>query len=449
MVVVPAGSYMMGSPADEVGRDADEGPVHRVRIGEPFAVGRYEVTFAQWDACHRSGGCSHNPDDQGWGRGNRPVVNVNWHDAQEYVRWLSGKTGRWYRLLSESQWEYVARAEATTRYWWGDDIGHNRASCDGCGSPWDARQTAPVGSFSPNAFGLYDVHGNVWEWVKDCWDSNNYVGAPSDGSAREWGGCDGRGVRGGSWQSTTIPRYLRAANRGVHPSGNRLFLGAASVGLRVAGTLATPSRHTLALFRPAGQAQQGFARIVNHSDRAGTVHIWGTDDTGEQRGPVTLSLNARVARQFNSGDLERGEAGLSAGLGDGVGDWRLELASDLDIEASAYIRTADGFLTAMHDVVRTVEVGGETVHRVPLFNPGSNRSLVSWLRVANLTGRRVEVTIRGLDAAGRCAWRCCPGARDACPRSSSSPAAPGSAGAWATERGSGSSSSPPTGPSRC
>ena len=119
MVGVPSGSYRMGSPADEVDRDADEGPVHRVTIGEPFAVGRYEVTFAQWDACHRAGGCSHRADDQGWGRGTRPVVDVSWHDAQEYVRWLSGETGRSYRLPSEAEWEYVARAGTTTRYWWG------------------------------------------------------------------------------------------------------------------------------------------------------------------------------------------------------------------------------------------------------------------------------------------------------------------------------------------
>ena len=403
MVVVPAGRYAMGSPAGETDRDRDESPAHRVTIDEPFAVGVHEVTFAQWDACHEAGGCAHRPDDQGWGRGNRPVVDVSWHDAQEYVRWLSGRTGRWYRLLSESQWEYVARAGTTTRYWWGDDIGRNRANCEGCGSRWDARQTAPVGSFSPNAFGLHDVHGNVWEWVEDCYDNNFYVGAPSDGSAWVWGGCDRRGIRGGSWES--LPRYLRAANRGAHPSGNRLFSGAASVSLRVAGTLATPARHTLALFRPPGQGQQGFARIINRSNRAGTVRLWGTDDSGNRRGPVSLSLDAGATRHFNSEDLEQGNAakGLSGRLGNGQGDWRLELASDLDLEPSAYIRTPDGFLTAMHAVARRAEVGGETVHQVPIFNPGSNRHQVSWLRVANLGDTSTRVTIRGQDDAGRSA----------------------------------------------
>ena len=402
MVGVPSGSYRMGSPADEVDRDADEGPVHRVTIGEPFAVGRYEVTFAQWDACHRAGGCSHRADDQGWGRGTRPVVDVSWHDAQEYVRWLSGETGRSYRLPSEAEWEYVARAGTTTRYWWGDDIGHNRANCDGCGSPWDARQTAPVGSFSPNVFGLYDVHGNVWEWVEDC-RNDSYVGAPSDGSAWESGDCARRGIRGGSWQRDTIPRYLRSANRGAHPSGERSFLGAASTGLRVARTLATPVRHALALFRPAGQTQQGFARIINRSGRAGTVHIWGTDNAGDRRGPLSLWFEAGATRHFNSDDVEEGNAakGLDGTWGDGEGDWRLELASDLDIEPSAYIRTPDGFLTAMHAVARSAEVGGETVHQVPIFNPGNNRNQVSWLRLANLTGASVNVTIRGRDDEGR------------------------------------------------
>ena len=398
MVVVPAGSYRMGSPMDEAERDADEGPVHRVTIDEPFAVGRYEVTFAQWDACHADGGCSYRSDDQGWGRGNRPVIDVSWNDAQEYVGWLSGETGRAYRMLSESEWEYVARAGTTTRYWWGDDIGHNRANCNGCGSRWDARQTAPVGSFSANAFGLYDVHGNVWERVQDCWN-DSYVGAQSDGSAWEAGDCASRGIRGGGWQA--LPRYNRAANRGrAWPPSNRAL--GERTGFRVARSLAAPTLHTLALFRPAGQTQQGFARIINRSRRAGTVRIWGVDDSGRRRGPITLSLDARATRHFNSQDLETGNAakGLSGSLGNGTGDWRLELSTVLDIEPSAYIRTTDGFLTAMHAVARAEEVGGETVHQVPIFNPGSNRNQVSWLRVANLTDSRVNVTIRARDDAG-------------------------------------------------
>ena len=169
--------------------------------------------------------------------------------------------------------------------------------------------------------------------------------------------------------------------------------------LSVSGRTTAAARHTLPLFPPAGQARQGLARIVNRSDRAGTVRIHGTDDTGRRRGPITLSLEARAVGHFSSEDLERGNAskGLSDGLGRGSGDWRLELVTDLDIDPSAYLRTGDGFFAPMHEVARTVESGGETVHRVPLFNPASERRQVSWLRVANLADNPVIVTIRGRD----------------------------------------------------
>ena len=231
MVVVPSGSFMMGSPRGESGRYDDEGPRHRVRIGYRFAVGVYEVTFAQWDACVSAGGCGgHRPNDSGWGRGNRPVMGVSWDDAQLYVRWLSERTGGRYRLLSESEWEYVARAGTTTRYNWGNEIGHNRANCDGCGSRWDDEKTAPVGSFSANAWGMYDVHGNVWEWVGDCWN-NSYTGAPSDGSVWERGDCARRVLRGGSWLDD--PRSLRSAYRLWYTSGLRGLY----IGFRIARTL--------------------------------------------------------------------------------------------------------------------------------------------------------------------------------------------------------------------
>ena len=218
LVVVPAGSYMMGSPEGEPDRYDDESPVRRVIIAKPFAVGVYEVTFGEWGACRRGGGCTHSPGDGGWGRGDRPVINVSWEDAQEYVRWLSRTTGERYRLPSESEWEYVARGGTKTRYWWGDEVGENRANCDGCGSRWDNERTAPVGSFSANAYGLHDVHGNVWEWVEDCWNED-YTGAPSNGSAWESGDCSLRVLRGGSWFFD--PRFLRSADRGWFPSGNR------------------------------------------------------------------------------------------------------------------------------------------------------------------------------------------------------------------------------------
>ncbi len=230
MVVVPSGRFMMGSPPSEKDRDDDEGPVHRVAFAAPFAVGVHEVTFAEWDACVSAGGCGgYSPNDQGWGRGSRPVVTVSWDDAQSYVGWLSRSTGEDYRLLSESEWEYVARAGTSTRYWWGNDIGRNRANCDGCGSRWDREGTAPVGSFAANVFGLHDVHGNVWEWTGDCWNES-YAGAPGDGSAWEDGSCSHRVLRGGSWDFN--PRRLRSAFRIRVVTGYR----SGNVGFRVART---------------------------------------------------------------------------------------------------------------------------------------------------------------------------------------------------------------------
>ena len=226
LVVVPSGTYKMGSERGA----SDEKPVHEVRIGYPLAVGVYEVTFGEWDACVEGDGCGgYRPGDKGWGRGPRPVVNVSWDDAQAYVGWLSEKTGQAYRLLSESEWEYVARAGTRTAYWWGDEIGRNRANCDGCGSRWDNQKTAAVGSFPANAFGLHDVHGNVWEWVEDCY-IDGYAGAPVNGSAWEWN-CDRRVLRGGSWYSE--PRVLRSAYRYGNHSGNR----SSDYGFRVARTL--------------------------------------------------------------------------------------------------------------------------------------------------------------------------------------------------------------------
>jgi formylglycine-generating enzyme required for sulfatase activity len=206
MVLIPAGSFRMGNLNG--GGDSDEKPVHRVDVAA-FGLGKYEVTFAQYDAFARA---TNNtlPDDEGWGRGSRPVTNISWKDAQAYVKWLSGKTGTRFRLPSEAEWEYAARAGTTTKYSWGDDVGRNNAVCGDCGSQWDGKQTAPVGQFRANAFGLYDMHGNVWEWTEDC-SHDSYGGAPSNGAAWTVGSCDNRVLRGGSWQFTAA--FLRAANR--------------------------------------------------------------------------------------------------------------------------------------------------------------------------------------------------------------------------------------------
>ena len=207
MVVIPAGTFTMGSPSDEEGRWDDEGPQREVRV-ERFALGRTEVTFAQYDACVDAGGCAERPNDRGWGRGERPVINVSWEDAQAYVDWLSDATGEAYRLPSEAEWEYAARAGTTTRFAFGDEISPAEANFSrNVGGTWE------VGSGAANDWGLFDMHGNVWEWIEDCWH-DNYEGAPRDGSA--WlqshdGDCWRRVVRGGSW--IYEPELLRSAFR--------------------------------------------------------------------------------------------------------------------------------------------------------------------------------------------------------------------------------------------
>ena len=226
MVVVPTGSFMMGSPSSEKGRDSDEGPQHRVRIAQPFAVGVYEVTFAEWDACVSAGGCNgHSPADRGWGRGQRPVIDVSWNDAQAYVKWLSNKTGKRYRLLSEAEWEYVARAGTETPFHFGMTISTDQANYN---RNYRA-QTMEAGSFPSNGYGLHDVHGNVDEWVQDCWN-DSYLGAPTDGSAWTSGDCSGRVLRGGSWDSKH--RNLHLADRDWVPINYRSI----RAGFRVART---------------------------------------------------------------------------------------------------------------------------------------------------------------------------------------------------------------------
>jgi formylglycine-generating enzyme required for sulfatase activity len=231
MVVLPAGDFTMGSPRSERGHDSSEEPQHKVSLSGPFAVSRFELTFEQWDTCVAYGDCAPGISDSGYGRGRQPVINVSWDDAQHYVAWLSSMTGKHYRLLSEAEWEYAAHAGSITAYSWGDKIGEGNANCDGCGSKWDNRQPAPVGSFLPNSFGLYDMHGNVWEWVEDCLH-NDYRGAPDDGSAWTVGGnCNRRAVRGGSW--TVEPRSLRSAVHLWDPSSSRF----PRLGIRIGRTL--------------------------------------------------------------------------------------------------------------------------------------------------------------------------------------------------------------------
>jgi formylglycine-generating enzyme required for sulfatase activity len=236
MVVVPAGEFMMGS---EDLYEAER-PAHKVTIAKPFAIGRFSVTFDEWDGCIAHGACAYSEDhrgafqvasDIGWGRGRRPVILVSWDDLKEYLAWLTKQTGKTYRLPTEAEWEYAARAGSTTKYPWGDEIGIGNANCDGCGSQWGGKQTAPVGSFKPNAFGIFDMQGNVWEWVEDC-NHDNYKGAPTDGSAWVANCAPGfRVVRGNSWSRDA--RYPASVTRTSFPSGG----GNAELGFRVARTL--------------------------------------------------------------------------------------------------------------------------------------------------------------------------------------------------------------------
>ncbi len=237
MVILPAGQFLIGSPDDEPGRRDLEGPQTQIMFARPFAMGRYELTWNEWEACVAAGGCEDNSDkayatnpgpdawtgDAGYGRGTRPVINVSFADAEDYVRWLSAETGHTYRLPSEAEWEYAARAGTTGRFSWGDVdptcepgqentanfSGPNTGMLEGC----LGRRTSPVGYSAPNPFGLYDMHGNVREWVVDCFHVS-FEGIPTDGSA--WltdcaRGGEGNVFRGGSF--TAGAAQLRSASR--------------------------------------------------------------------------------------------------------------------------------------------------------------------------------------------------------------------------------------------
>jgi len=259
MVIAPSGSFKMGSPPDEPeresGRAGSESPQHEVTIAKPFAVGRFPVTRGEWasfvketgfqiDGCNVLKNGEWKDDDTVSWRSpgfeqtdDHPVVCVSWEDAQAYARWLSKRTGKTYRLLSEAEYEYAARAGTTTPFWWGvsitpDDANYNGTTVyAGGGSSGEYRaKTVPVKSFKPNPWGLYQVHGNVWTWMEECWH-DNFNGAPTDGAVWTGGRCNIRLLRGGSW--LRAPKYLRAASRYWDPTGYRDYV----VGFRLARTL--------------------------------------------------------------------------------------------------------------------------------------------------------------------------------------------------------------------
>jgi formylglycine-generating enzyme required for sulfatase activity/class 3 adenylate cyclase len=206
MTAITPGSFEMGSNDVPYAK-----PLHRVVISKPFAIGRREVTFDEWDACVGDNACTYHPADRGWGRGDRPVIDVSWNDAKTFIAWLSQKAGQKYRLPTEAEWEYAARAGATTAYYWGRDALGGQANCENCAGP-QSRRSLPVGSFPPNAFGLFDTAGNAAEWVEDCWNEG-YRDAPRDGSAWVHGQCELRVLRGGSFASNSNAVRLAARFR--------------------------------------------------------------------------------------------------------------------------------------------------------------------------------------------------------------------------------------------
>jgi formylglycine-generating enzyme required for sulfatase activity/class 3 adenylate cyclase len=208
MVTVPGGTFAMGSDDD-----LSEKPIHRVTI-RPFAISKFPITLREWNACVAAKSCTYVPT----GKDDAPVANVSWTDAREFVDWLSKVTKKTFRLPSEAEWEYAARGRTNTKFWWGDQLQADTANCKGCNEPYDASQPLKVGSFRPNPFGLYDMGGNIHQWVADCWHKN-YQGAPLDGSPWVDSDCSSHVIRSGSWKND--PSYVRPSNRDHYDTGVR------------------------------------------------------------------------------------------------------------------------------------------------------------------------------------------------------------------------------------
>jgi formylglycine-generating enzyme required for sulfatase activity len=229
MIVLPAGEFQMGSRNGDI----DELPLRRIRIERPIAVSRFEVTFSEWDLCALSGDCARDVYDSTFGRGQQPVINVSWEDAQDYINWISGESGIRYRLLTEAEWEYASRGGANTDFWWGNSLIADKAVCIGCVSNWSNESPAQVGQYGANGYGLYDMAGNVAEWLQDC-KHMDYKGAPVSGlswMAESGGDCSQAVIRGGSWLSH--PNEMRSADRAFA----RRNYSDHSIGFRVARDL--------------------------------------------------------------------------------------------------------------------------------------------------------------------------------------------------------------------
>jgi formylglycine-generating enzyme required for sulfatase activity/class 3 adenylate cyclase len=220
MVSIPAGTFAMGSDDDP-----SEKPIHRVTI-KPFAISKFPITVREWNACVAAKSCTNAPS----GKDDAPVTNLSWTDAQQFVGWLSKVTQKAFRLPTEAEWEYAARGGTKGKFWWGDQLQAAMANCKGCNEPYESSEPVKVGSFKPNPFGLYDMGGNIHQWVADCWHKN-YQGAPSDGSAWVENDCLSHVIRSGSWKND--PSYVRPSSRDHYDTGVRY----PTHGLRVAHSL--------------------------------------------------------------------------------------------------------------------------------------------------------------------------------------------------------------------
>jgi formylglycine-generating enzyme required for sulfatase activity len=284
MISVPTGSFKMG---DAAARPVESG-VHDVAIKSPYAAGRLEVSFAEWDQCVSERGCSYKPNDQGWGRDRRPVINVSLTDAISYVKWLSAKTGKTYRLPSEAEWEYLARGGAASRWPWGAKPGDGKANCKDCGSQWGGRQSAPTGSFAGNGFGIQDVIGNVWEMTRDC-KNETYVDAPTDGQPWLTGDCSFVIVRGASWDTPKTSSYTAVRNWMTTDARHEL------VGFRVVRELAADEvpGHTAAPLAPkpatpsSSSAQAGFANELVRCAALSDIHASAAGKSGKDELLIT------------------------------------------------------------------------------------------------------------------------------------------------------------------
>lgn len=283
MVVIPAGRFAMGSNSGGTAT----APVREVAIANDLAVGIYEVSVGEWSACVSDGDCAAVPGSDT--DANLPIGNLSWDDSQAYLGWLTKKTGRNYRLPSEAEWEYAARAGATTSYWWGEEPGSRNANCADCGNPGDGDGAIAVGTFAANSFGLHDVHGNLWEWTQDCWNPS-YEGAPADGASWTSGDCLSRVLRGGSYAQS--PEYMATWKRNHYDHDVRFF----EHGLRVVSDIAAQAPEDAPFEIAVGKAVSTiFANMPASGANTRIVFDPVVDGLSGQRSTATEAMQARIA----------------------------------------------------------------------------------------------------------------------------------------------------------